>query len=106
MAEGGGLRRIGLATLRRDGFASMDAGGHGGTLTTRPVSFRGSRLFVNLDGELRMEAIAAHRPLAAGAVCGNNTKLELHDDLSAFAGQPVRFRFHLTRGKLYSFWIE
>ncbi|MCY3023859.1 MAG: glycosyl hydrolase family 32, partial [Planctomycetota bacterium] len=39
----------GLATLRRDGFASLDAGAEGGTLTTRPVRFRGKHLFVNLD---------------------------------------------------------
>ena len=43
---------IGLATLRRDGFASM----HGaGTLTTRPVRFKGDNLFVNFEGRLRVE---------------------------------------------------
>src|SRR5205814_486029 len=50
----------GLATLRRDGFASMDAGGKEGTLTTRPVKFSGSRLFVNVEashGELRVEVL-------------------------------------------------
>src|SRR5262249_33817123 len=31
----------GLAVLRRDGFASMDAGASPGLLTTRPVSFKG-----------------------------------------------------------------
>ena len=39
----------GLATLRRDGFSSMDAGGSGGALTTRPVTFQGRYLFVNAD---------------------------------------------------------
>jgi hypothetical protein len=51
---------VGLATLRRDGFASMDADAAGGTLTTRPVRFSGSRLFVNVDcprGELRVEVL-------------------------------------------------
>ena len=51
----------GLATLRRDGFASMDANDAGGTLTTRPVSFQGKHLFVNVDsgkgGELRVEIL-------------------------------------------------
>ena len=27
-------------------------------------------------------------------------------DLSALAGEPVRFRFHLRRGSLYSFWVS
>ena len=27
-------------------------------------------------------------------------------DLSAIAGKPVRFRFHLHHGKLYSFWVS
>ena len=26
-------------------------------------------------------------------------------DLSAVAGKSVRFRFHLTRGSLYAFWV-
>ncbi|MFM7923978.1 MAG: glycosyl hydrolase family 32, partial [Planctomycetaceae bacterium] len=40
---------IGLATLRRDGFASMDGAGE---LTTHPVMFSGRHLFVNVNGEL------------------------------------------------------
>ena len=42
----------GLATLRRDGFVSMNAGAGGGTLTTGPVTFGGRYLFVNVDFEL------------------------------------------------------
>src|SRR5439155_7891214 len=50
----------GLAVLRRDGFASMDAVKEAGTLTTRPVRFRGRHLFVNMaapKGELRVEIL-------------------------------------------------
>src|SRR5690606_26599271 len=70
-----GICTTGLATLRRDGFASMDwmpgetpvlrtASGRAGegTLTTRPVTFTGSHLFVNADvrgGELRVEVLDA-----------------------------------------------
>ena len=57
MYAGGGT---GLATLRRDGFSSMDAGGSGGVLTTRPVTFQGRYLFVNADtvgGSLRVEVL-------------------------------------------------
>ncbi|MBI3693999.1 MAG: hypothetical protein HY238_04045 [Acidobacteria bacterium] len=44
-----GITSTGLATLRRDGFASMDAGALEGSLTTRPLPFSGKHLFVNAD---------------------------------------------------------
>ena len=28
------------------------------------------------------------------------------EDLAALAGQPVRFRFHLRDGALFSFWVS
>lgn len=109
----------GLATLRRDGFASMDAADKPGTLTTRPVRFRGSHLFVNLDapqGELRVEVLDAdQKPIApldrqhCHPVRGNRTRQAVcwdgAQDLSSLAGKPVRFRFHLTAGSLYAFWV-
>ena len=76
--DGGGA--MGLATLRRDGFASMDAGPEGGVLTTRPVKFNARFLFVNMktnapDGELRIEILHADgRPIT---VTQNATKEQL-----------------------------
>src|SRR5206468_811812 len=55
-----GACSTGLATLRRDGFASMDAGASEGRLVTRTVRFRGKHLFVNVvaqGGELRAEVL-------------------------------------------------
>ena len=111
---------IGLATLRRDGFASMDAGSEPGTLTTRPVTFSGKRLFVNVDapgGRLRAEVLDADgKPIEPFTMAnsipfsGDSTLEELKweggTDLSALAGQPVRFRFELTNGSLYAFWVS
>lgn len=105
---------IGLAMLRRDGFASMDAGTVEGTLTTRPVVFKGSHLFVNLDapeGTLRVEVLDETNKIIATsrAISGDKTKQrvdwEKRTDLSSLSGKPVRFRFHLTRGQLYAFWV-
>ena len=109
----------GLAVLRRDGFASMDAGDKGGTLTTRPVRFSGKRLFVNLDapkGELRAEIldeagkpITPFTPANCAPVSGDRTLAEASwrgADLASVAGKPVRFRFHLKRGRLYAFWVS
>ena len=50
----------GLATLRRDGFASVDADEAGGTLKTRLFMFKGRYPFVNVEtprGELRAEIL-------------------------------------------------
>ena len=61
----------GVAFLRRDGFASMDAGDQPGMLTTRPVRFRGKHLFVNVDapeGELKVEVLGADgQPISVNA---------------------------------------
>jgi hypothetical protein len=111
---------VGLATLRRDGFASMHAGSEPGTLTTRPVTFSGKRLFVNVDapgGRLRAEVLDADgKPIEPFTMAnsipfsGDSTleelKWESGTDLSALAGQPVRFRFELTNGSLYAFWVS
>ncbi len=49
-----------VAFLRRDGFASMDAGEESGYLTTRPVTFKGKYMSVNVNapkGELKVEVL-------------------------------------------------
>ena len=110
----------GLAFLRRDGFASMDAGNQGGTLLTRPVRFSGKHLFVNVaapTGSLRVEIVdEARKPIApftrenCKPVSADSTLQRIEwdggGDLSALAGKPVRFRFHLTNGALYAFWVS
>lgn len=42
-------RAVGLATLRLDGFVSLDAGDGGGELTTEPFRFQEERIIVNAD---------------------------------------------------------
>jgi hypothetical protein len=121
----------GLATLRRDGFVSMDHPGSNrrvervtslppGTLITRPVRFSGKHLFVNLAapaGELRVEVLdAAGQTIApfTAATCvpvrGDSTGVRVNwpgaPDLSALANRPVRFKFHVTNGALYAFWVS
>ncbi len=99
---------IGLATLRRDGFASMDGSGE---LTTRPVKFKGRHLFVNVNGELRVEVLdeAGKALISSKVAAGDETKLKVEwadgIDLADLIGKPVRFRFHQTKGSLYAFWV-
>ncbi len=110
---GGGA--IGLATLRRDGFASMEAGTAPGELTTRPLLFSGKHLFVNLDnplGELVVEVLDEQGEIAAVSqpITDDSTirRIDWEDieDLAAHAGTPTRLRFRLTNGALYAFWIS
>jgi len=118
--KGQNVNSTGLATMRRDGFASMDTQGRPGQLTTRPIRFQGSRLFVNAhpgQGELRVEVLnelnEVIEPFSqknAIPVETDSTRAELrwkgHANLKTLAGKTVRFRFHLTDGSLYSFWVS
>lgn len=97
---------IGLATLRRDGFASMDGPG---VLTTRHMKFKGKHLFVNLNGELKVEVIDEAGKVVATSetVSGDHTKQRIElSGLAAHAGKRVQFRFHVANGSLYSFWVS
>jgi hypothetical protein len=118
----------GLATLRRDGFASLtdqwpagaqrEIRGDRSSVVTRPLTFRGGYLFVNADaaGELRVEILDARGRLIApysAAQCepvrGDATKHLVRwrppARLRELSGETVRFRFVLSRARLFSFWI-
>ncbi len=109
-----------LAVLRRDGFVSMDAGAKEGTLTTRPVTFRGKYLFVNADasnGELRAEVLDDRGEVVAPFGAADCTPVSADKtlqrvvwknamDLGRVAGKTVQFRFRLTNGQLYAFWVS
>ena len=105
--------------MRRDGFASMDADGRGGTLTTRPVQFAGRYLFVNVNagqGELRAEVLDETGDVIAPFTVDNCRPVTADKtlapvrwnggDLAGLQGQPVRIRFHLRNAALYSFWVS
>jgi hypothetical protein len=106
--------------LRRDGFASLDAGREPGTLTTRPVTFHGQHLFVNVDADqgyfkaaLLDEEGKAIQPFTlenCTALTADKTLCAVRwkgsDDLSTLRGRPVRFRFLLQDASLYSFWVS
>lgn len=109
----------GVAFLRRDGFASLNADAGGGELTTRPIRFSGSQLFVNVaaaDGELVAEVLdASGKPIApflrenCKPVRGDHTLAPVAwtgGDLTSLRNRPVRIRFSLRNGSLYSFWVS
>lgn len=110
----------GLAKLRRDGFASMDANKSEGTLLTRKLNFDGEYLFVNADasqGQLKAEILDGNGKIINGyskeqciPVQINSTKAvikwEGNKTLKSLAGKPVRIRFYNTNASLFSFWIS
>jgi len=111
---------INLATLRRDGFASMRAGGTEKMLLTRPVTFSGTRLFVNTDcpeGHIKVEVCSEDGTPLPGftkdlckPISTDSTKTMVewrgHPTLDRHNDGPLRFRFHLAGGDLYSFWAS
>jgi len=118
----------GLATLRRDGFASVSdqfppgaarpGGPMRGSLVTRVLRSSGGHLFVNASvrGRIRAEVLDRDgRPIApftidqSVAVTGDGTRLPLTwktGTLRAISGQAIRLRFVLDRAELYAFWIS
>jgi len=110
---------IGFATLRRDGFCGLVADGLG-TVLTKPVTFSGSRLFVNAEclyGEVAAEILdAAGKPIPGFSAkdCrqmkfDDSTRRELEfagGDLAPLAGRSVSIRFNLHCATLYAFWVS
>jgi hypothetical protein len=119
----------GMATLRRDGFASLtDAWPAGATrpivrddaaVITRPIRFSGNHVFINADirGALRVEVLDREGRTIPGfsadrcaAVTGDATKHAVRWEgaatLDRMAGTVVRFKFVLDRARLYAFWVS
>lgn len=112
------LRRY---TLRVDGFVSLRASRAGGEALTRPLTFAGSRLSLNVAtsaaGSARVEIQDAEgRPLPGYAledcweIIGDalDYTVQWHQgaDVSSLAGRPVRLRIVLGDADLYSLKFE
>ena len=104
-----GISQIRAATWRRDGFVSMD-GMEKGSLITTPLAFEGRDLHVNFKGEsLRVSLLDANgktvgqsEPLKGNLVSGL-VHWKKSGSLSERKGAPVRLRFEITKGSLWSF---
>lgn len=107
----------GIAVMRRDGFVSYDAVGKEGILTTWPLTFSGKELFVNADCQnLRVEVLDTEGNVIDGMSAqecrpfkGDSTIARITWErgiLSSVCGKPVRFRFIMENGSLYSFWVS
>lgn len=109
--------RTARATLRADGYLSLDAGDAKGRLSTKPIRFDGERLFVNYRpqrGALRAELRdLGGRPLAGFSladctpVTSDGIATAIHwkgsNKLKQWAGSAVRLTLEWSDGSLYGF---
>ena len=109
----------GLATLRRDGFASLDATEEEGSVITRKLTFEGNHLFVNTDaskGQLLAEVLDEYGNVIRGfskedciPITENGTKINIQwkgkKQLDNFS-KPIKVKFYSINSALYSFWIS
>ena len=113
----------GIAILRRDGFASLNADHEGGIVITRPFVFEGrGMLHVNAQtsagGSIRASVVDEDtaKPLTdfteddSATFTGDSTCAPLRwrhrDSLAELKKRYVRLAFHLKNARLYSFWVE
>ncbi len=112
---------IGLARLRRDGFASLNALQTPGQIVTRPMTFKGKKMFVNADvaegGWVRAAALTRESEPIASYTLDKSIALrrdtikgrmvwDSEKELASPGDDHLRFVFQLKKAKLYSFWIE
>jgi hypothetical protein len=107
------LNGIGVATLRLDGFASLDAGPRGGVIVTKPLTFEGTALRLNAKalGHITVEILDGAGEVIKGfapvSVTGDSVRHPLAwERLAELADRPVRLRFRLWNAELYAFSFE
>ncbi len=114
--EGSGFDRLIRLTQRLDGFVSLDAGEEKGTILTRPLTFSGGQLELNVKakGVVRVALLdEQHNPLPGyrledcEPIRNDSVRYIVtwkgRSDLSAHAGKTVRVQFELHDAKLFAF---
>ncbi|HEU0046029.1 MAG TPA: hypothetical protein VFQ43_00325, partial [Nitrososphaera sp.] len=111
---------VGLAKLRLDGFISIDGGAKEGILLTKPFTFSGDELWLNLNasrGSVFVEILDQElRPLPgftkAQAIEQHSNSVrqpiswKSGSSLSSLSGKPIRLKFYIVDAELYSFWFS
>lgn len=105
----------GLATLRRDGFASMKGTGE---MLTPTVKFTGEHFFINaqINGTLKVELLDTNNRIISGfskenckTVTGNHIKSKVkwnNTSLASIQEKQIKIKFYVEDGELFSFWIS
>lgn len=106
----------GLATLRRDGFASMSGSGE---VVTEILKYSGNYLFINaaVRGSMTVELLDENGDVIPGFSAGECNVVKTdgckimvswkeHSDLRSLNGRNLKIKFQLEDADLYSFWIS
>ena len=105
---------LGLATLRRDGFVSLDAGETEGCMLTKPLTLNGTELHLNVDASEGYITVAVTDDIGvplenytSHQIVGNqlDIEIEFNHSLETLKGKEVRLRFQLRNASLYSYWF-
>jgi len=110
---------IGMATLRCDGFVSVDADAEGGVLMTEPLTPKENQLLINAqasDGYIAAEILdESAQPLAGFSRddCDRFTGDDIQHavtwsgkaNLDALRNKKVRLKFYLCNAKLFSMHV-
>jgi len=116
-AEANKVPRLRRATVRIDGFVSVNAPYVGGEMLTKPFVFKGRSLVINYStsavGSIKVEVQDEYgRPIEGftisdaseiyGDEIGRVVTWKHGTDVSPLAGKPVRLRFIMKDADLYS----
>jgi hypothetical protein len=110
---------FGLATLREDGFASLDATGTEGFLETQPLALSAARSHIGLNVcpfddrpgraplRVEMEVLAADGTPLQGYVIDGAAPAQVWTDVAMAEALPdvVRLRLRLHNARLYAFRV-
>jgi hypothetical protein len=101
---------IGLATIPRDRFVSLDASFDGGEIVTRPLKLQGKRLHLNAQsefGEITVEALnAAGQSIARSKPIHRDSLDTLVEWEGGEVTGPVALRITLKNACLYALWCD
>ena len=105
---------LGLATLRRDGFVSLNAGEAEGQMLTKPLTLSSRELHLNVDASQGSVVVSVTDDI--GTPLENYTSQQIVGDqleasvrfagsLEALKGREVRLQFQIRNASLYSYWF-
>jgi len=113
-----GPHGLGVVRQRLDGFMSVTVDTQGGSITTPPLVFEGSKLFVNQNcgaaGTLFVEIqdlngnpFAGYSLADCEEITGNDVDWQVRwrgsSEINRLEGLPVRLHFRMRRSELYAF---
>jgi len=105
---------LGLATLRRDGFVSLDAGETEGSMLTKPLTLNSGELHLNVDASQGYVIVSVTDDTGASLenytsqqIVGDQlgAKVKFNRSLETLKGKEVRLQFQLRNASLYSYWF-